>query len=352
MSIKHHKLKLTHTKSGKYYVSFYHSGKRFRMFDSNSLGLDIKPNKAPEHLRQSEAVKLFSAFEEALNSGWSPNEDVEKLSITERIERVEFQKDLSRKYLKALHTSRIRLCASLRKDCVEHLDSLTTPYLIDYLEKYCSTASVFHHERKRLHKILGLVLKAGEANPCSRIKKKKEKAELHKPFNDVAEVLEDIRKFSPNLHLCCLLTYGCLVRPHQEIRNLKWSDFGEDLSFISLSGKRNKSGRNRIVPVNEGIKCYLSRADRKSNIFTGTEEPYAESYFKVLWRRYKKHSNLIEDGQTLYSFRHSGAISVYLKTGSLTKLQSVMGHSDLKVTLTYLRGLELPSISLEDMPDI
>lgn len=35
--------------------------------------------------------------------------------------------------------------------------------------------------------------------------------------------------------------------------------------------------------------------------------------------------NLIEKYQMLYLFRHKGAIQVYEKTGSLTKLQQVMG---------------------------
>mgnify|MGYP006089944863 FL=1 len=47
---------------------------------------------------------------------------------------------------------------------------------------------------------------------------------------------------------------------------------------------------------------------------------------------------------------HSGAIEIYKRTGSLTTLQSAMGHASLAVTLGYLRGLEIPSLKLEDMP--
>ena len=68
------------------------------------------------------------------------------------------------------------------------------------------------------------------------------------------------------------------------------------------------------------------------------------------WTRYKKKSKLIEKDQTLYSFRHTGAIQVYEKTGSLTKLQQVMGHSSLQVSLTYLRGLEVKQLEIDDMP--
>ena len=83
---------------------------------------------------------------------------------------------------------------------------------------------------------------------------KKAKEKMHKPFGNFLEVLDDIKRFNSNLYLCCLLTYGCLLRPHREIRELTWGDFSEDLSHINLSGNRNKSGRNRLVPVPTFIK--------------------------------------------------------------------------------------------------
>jgi integrase len=58
------------------------------------------------------------------------------------------------------------------------------------------------------------------------------------------------------------MTYGCLLRPHREIRELTWKDFSDDLSFIHLSGNRNKSGRNRIVPVPSYIRDLLVKGER------------------------------------------------------------------------------------------
>ena len=37
---------------------------------------------------------------------------------------------------------------------------------------------------------------------------------------------------------------------------------------------------------------------------------------------------------------------------SLLKLQQVMGHSDMKVSLTYLRGLEVKQLDVEDFPEL
>ena len=78
--------------------------------------------------------------------------------------------------------------------------------------------------------------------------------------------------------------------------------------------------------------------------------PYNRSYFNTLWKRFKKVNPGAEQGITIYTFRHSGAIEIFKRTGSLTKLQKAMGHSSLNVSLTYLRGLEVAELKEEDMP--
>ena len=120
-----------------------------------------------------------------------------------------------------------------------------------------------------------------------------------------------------------------------------------------MAGNRNKGKRNRIIPVPEYIREQLSGGDQNHNIFSGTDKPYNPYYFSLLWSRFKKqHPELIAPGQTLYSFRHTGAIAVFEKAKNLKILQTVMGHSDMAVSLTYLRGLEVHAISIEDMPTL
>ena len=45
-------------------------------------------------------------------------------------------------------------------------------------------------------------------------------------------------------------------------------------------------------------------------------------------------------------------LRVYDKSGSLVKLQQVLGYSSLQVSLTYLRNLEVQQMKLEDMPNL
>ena len=185
---------------------------------------------------------------------------------------------------------------------------------------------------------------------CKGIKPKKTKQSLHKPLEDVSAVLDDISSFNENLFLCCLLTYGCLLRPHREIRQLTWGDFSDDLTFISLSGDRNKSGRNRIIPVTLSVRAHLTPKQRHLNIFSDSPTPFNQDCFKTLWGRYMAQSELVQPEQALYSFRHTGAIDALKRTGSVTVLHQAMGHASLAVSLGYLRNLEVPILTADAMP--
>ena len=158
--------------------------------------------------------------------------------------------------------------------------------------------------------------------------------------------------------MCSDSEYGAM--PNWDVSNVTdmsytfaYSQFNGDISKgldeIRLSGERNKSGRNRIVPIPSYIKPFLKKEDCGS-VFKGFTDPPNPEYFKTLWGRYKAKSKLLKQGQTLYSFRHTGAIEIFKRTGSIHKLQRAMGHSSLNVSLTYLRGLEIAELKEEDMP--
>ena len=53
---------------------------------------------------------------------------------------------------------------------------------------------------------------------------KREKIKLHTPIKDISLLTDEIKEFNFNLYLCCLMTYGCLLRPHREISELEESD--------------------------------------------------------------------------------------------------------------------------------
>jgi integrase len=316
------------------------------MFSGKKIGSSTNPNSFPLKFRRNETIKLAKeVYDYLVSNNYSfskrPNTNLE---FFDSLIESKLSDNLSVSYLKALKT----IARCLREELVSkgHI----SPDYIDSLSIRYRNNTSFNTTRRHVNVLVNYLYENDFGIKLSKLKSRRQTETLHKPIENVKELLESIKMFNYDLYLCALLTYGCLLRPHQEIRCLKWKDFSEDLSFISLSGNKVKSKRNRVVPVPEYIRKELARGEVNNNIFTHTSKPYNSSYFKGVWRRFKKCFSSVERDITLYSFRHTGAIEIYKRTGSLSKLQKAMGHSSLKVSLTYLRGLEVEDLKEEDMP--
>ena len=344
--------KVVLTKDQKVYLDFKIDSKRVRVFNGSKFQIDLNPNSFPIESRIHQANILAAEVYSKLLQGYNPlNTSINKriymesdLKLIELALKNRLSQSVSKHYERQLKYS----FNALRKKVVgQEISKNTVLNVLDHFDNNTS----YNTMRRSLKVLFNLAHEMGwDKNPMEGIKPRKDKAKLHKPIDNIRELLNEIKVYNENLFLCCLLTYACLLRPHREIRELKWSDFDKDLSHIRLSGDRNKSGRNRVVPVPQYVQEFLKKNEDRINIFSGKETPYDKDYFKGLWSRFKKTSKLLIEDQTLYSFRHSGAIEIYKRTGSLEKLKTVMGHSDLSVSLTYLRGLDVTNLKEEDMP--
>ena len=347
MSVKYPKIKSDNKQ--RFYVVFYNNGKRYRLFNGSKINSNLCPNSYPIGKRFEVAQLLAAEVFKFITSGLSLQEPLKVINKSD----VEYFKLALDAKLKGDYSDKYKSMLGFVYDgFVSHLtdENITSNDVKSYLNHYALGVS-YNTIKRHLSVLINEARNIGmNSNPMEGVKAKKTKAKLHKPYNDIRLILDEIKLFNDNLYLCCLMTYGCLLRPHREIRELKWSDFSDDLGYIHLSGHRNKSGKNRIVPVPIYIRQLLVKGQPEHNIFTDTTRPLNEDYFKTLWGRFKKVSKLLEQDQTLYSFRHSGAIEIFKRTGSITKLQKAMGHSSINVSLTYLRGLEIAELKEEDMP--
>jgi len=347
MSVKYPKIKSDNKK--RFYVVFYQKGKRYRLSNGSKINSNLYPNSYPIEKRYEVAQLLAAEVFKFINSGLDiqyptkvlNKSDIEYLKLGLEIK---LKGDYSNKYKSMLRFVYDSFTSKLSDENIASND------VKSYLNQYALGVS-YNTIKRHLNVLINEARNAGMINnPMESLKAKKTRAKLHKPYKDIKLIFDEIKLFNDNLYLCCLMTYGCLLRPHREIRELKWSDFSDDLNYIHLSGHRNKSGKNRIVPVPIYIRELLVKGQPQHNIFTDTTRPLNEDYFKTLWGRFKRVSKLLEQDQTLYSFRHSGAIEIFKRTGSITKLQKAMGHSSINVSLTYLRGLEIAELKEEDMP--
>ena len=330
---------------GRYFIDFNLNSVRYRLFNGKKIGSSLSPNTYPGKLRKAKATLLADeVYQYLVANDYSFDKKLSDLELYDKLIKSKLNEPLSKSYKKTLK----HLSGVLRNELVRK-DKLSLQFLNSIPLKYQNNTS-YNTTRRHLNVLVNYLIENDFNIPKTSLKTRKQEEVLHKPISDVKGLLEQVCLFDKNLYLCSLLTYCCLLRPHQEIRLLKWGDFSDDLSFIRLSGSKVKSKRNRIVPVPLIVRENLSKGQPQHNIFTQREQPYNEGYFKVLFRRFKQSSKVIDESVTLYSFRHSGAIEIFKRTGSLTKLQKAMGHSSLNVSLTYLRGLEVAELTEEDMP--
>ena len=330
------------------FINVYYNNTRYRFWNGKAIKIKLKCIDNPALLK--------AAFELKLREGWRPKpkkREVKEIPVTvvkaiKQGVEMKIKQGCSERFIK--DAKRIVILWK-RYESEQHLKNLTLDKLQpSHIKNFLVRPNWSAKTQRTVKSTLSPLLAEFKPHLVQSVKLKKPTSTLHKPFDNINEILEAIKAYNKQLYLCCLMTYGCLLRPHREIRELTWGDFSEDLKYINLSGHRNKSGRNRIVPVPLYIRETLVKGDLNNNVFSNKPQPLNKDYFKTLWSRFKKQSNQIEQGQTLYSFRHSGAIEIFKRTGSLTKLQKAMGHSSINVSLTYLRGLEIAELKEEDMP--
>ena len=266
------------------YIQFTCNGTRYREYNGKKLELKINPNRAKTLKDRNRLLsKLSYEFKKALETGWNPAEikdisTVEKQkpekSIAEAFKEFEALKlsspysifykrqiiSVTTQFLQSLtEQERDDKISNLKAKNVERFLNQFKPTPTQYMTKR-RVAGVFMAEFVRRKYI--------SENFAKESPRLKTKATLHKTYTkeQLTSILTHLKNTNYELYLCCLISYGCLLRPHQEIRFLKKKHFNENYSTISLSGFENKSAKVRVVGVPEYVRHALKdRLDKISN---------------------------------------------------------------------------------------
>lgn len=236
----------------KVFISFIINQKRYRLYNGKRIGSETNPNSFPLNQRENIGNLLAAEiYNYLINGGQLSAYRTTKIISGKISDELYLAKALDNK-LKGEYSDKYKSMLRFVYDgFLSHLrdENLTSNNVKSYLNQYALGVS-YNTIKRHLNVLINEARNLGMiSNPMDGIKSRKTKAKLHKPYNQINIIFEEIKLFSYNLHLCSLMTYGCLLRPHREIRKLTWGDFSDDLKYIYLSGNRNKSGRNRIVPV-------------------------------------------------------------------------------------------------------
>lgn len=359
------------------YVTFYFNNEIQKQYHGKNVGQKIEPNRAKSIEEKRQLLKkLQFEIHKSLEAATYPvthNQDSQLINLIKPEARLsairlmfeairdKLRSDLSRTYKRDLKSVyRDFKDFMLPVESNGPINDISAVRIEKFLSRFGSSGTYYMNKRRNL----GIIMSAAgrldhkEIKSVKETKRRKAKAKLHKAYDksQVKPILNFLKLHHPNLYLCCLLTYSSWLRPHEEVRLLTLEDFKKDWTEIHLSGEDNKGGKVRVVYIpdyaREVLMPTLSKLSRKDNIFSLTTEPFNESYFNTAWSRaYKKMYllGLIYENQTIYSFRHTAAIEVYRKTKDVYLLQKLLGHSNIIVTLKYLRSLgEFNSEELRD----
>ena len=255
------KIILTKDLSQRGYVTYYFNGKRQREYNGNKLPLDINPNQCKTYNdRLKQFKKLAFELTKSLDSGWTPMqvEVVEKSpTLKTALESILYTKvnsDLSATYKRDLAKVVEQFLKFLPVSATESVASALDHRMVEqFLNQFTSSATHYMNKRRALNVFFSELqrTKVITENRVQLSLKRKQKANLHKIYTQeqLKANLGFLKEHYPNLHLCCLLAYGCFLRPHQESRLLCVKHISEDLTKISLSGSENKSKRIRVVNI-------------------------------------------------------------------------------------------------------
>ena len=370
-------------KGGRSYIVFYYNGKRYRFYNGKHLGLEIQPNKGlltQKKLNASMELLRFKTMQ-ALEDGWNPEagnhvvtdalfKEIEEKCVSNIFKSVlesKISSSISNSYksdLSYLVANFMKFLTKAEKgSCIS---DLKPERIIEFLDTFNSSPTNYNNKRRMLSILFNNIIDRGYLgeNPVKRTKKQKQKVVLNEIYSDqeFKNLINFLQLNNEDLYIMGLIMYGCLLRPHTEILSLNRNNFNADFSIITLGGNENKSGGIRKVNVppyvQDAIKDRIPLMKKdNTNLFTLSDRKYNVGYFNTLWDRLKDtmiDNNILKANQTIYSIRHTSAVKIYKKCKDVSIVQKMMGHSNMAVTLTYLRSLgqmEVESL-LEYIPAI
>ncbi|MHA4896924.1 hypothetical protein ACXZ1K_19400 [Pedobacter sp. PWIIR3] len=285
------------------YVSFYFNGQRFRKSNGNRLNLKIHPNHSKTISARDKLLnKLHFEFKKALSAGWSPfvinTKEVKLIDALSEVLNEKLSSSYSPTYKRDLKKLYDQFLSFIPKHILnDYAYNLEISKVEGFLSQFKSSSRHYMNKRRTLSVFFSEMVRKEylSNNVILKTGSQKCKSTLHDiyPHDQLHSILEFLKLKYPNLHLCCLLTYGCFLRPHEEVRLLTRSHLNDDFTQIQLSGKENKSGRIRNVYVPLYVQTALHArlgniAAPYANIFTlENEVEFNSDYFKTQSSRAK-----------------------------------------------------------------
>jgi integrase len=189
-------------------------------------------------------------------------------------------------------------------------------------------------------------------NPNKVVRKKKVESGKHVPFSrqQMTLILDEVNKQGlDQLSVFIHFAYYTLARPGTELRLLQVKNIRERTIFIEAEKAKNGKGQHIIIPPQ--LETLIK--ERKFRDYPGNyyvfgrggkpgDKPVGINHF------YERHRDILKDlglyGQDdydLYSWKHTGVISLYNAGVDIKSIQMQCRHSTIHQTDKYMKDLGL-----------
>jgi integrase len=311
----------------------------------------------PDSLSQIEKEKYFywlkRALEEKIAGGWVPKQFAGKPKKAAQRTAWELAVDQTLKTLKGLDAWYVKQIHRHVGVMMSEFETFPTQdEFTRFIKKRFNTGRTTMHMAKRRFSAFFshmVDLELLDYNPAEKIKVRTPQPTRNHVYTkqQLRDLFGFLKEHRPALYLCCYLTYKLFLRPHTEVRQLRWEYFDWDNNTVNIPPRYTKNRKARTLPLDgETLRELRWWGIDHEGWVMGRE--YNKDYFKTQWGRLRKEYKL-EPYQTLYSVRHTAACLFYNEHKDIHKLMLVMGHASTASTLNYLKNAPVQQAGVDEL---
>jgi len=236
---------------------------------------------------------------------------------------------------------------------------------MQHLEKRVIEAKSYNSYRDTLSAVFNFLVKLEvvERNPVRGVERRKVVAsDKHQPYTEAQRQLitaEVQRQNDGQLLLFISFIYYCFIRSGGELRLLRVRDIQAET--VRVPGGTAKNSKAEHVAIPRQLEALIQANGLRDYpgdyyVFTKTSKPGTVPVGKNWFAR--RHRTLLDavgiSGEhTVYGYKHTGAVNLYLATKDIELVRRHCRHAHAGITATYLRGLGAmhDGKHLDQMPD-
>jgi integrase len=239
----------------------------------------------------------------------------------------------------------------------KRINEITKDNIFDFVMTYKSARNwsnkTYNHYLQAINTFLQFYLDNKDGylneNVCSKIKRLPVQKKGNLLFNNAifTKVLDYMRENSPNLYQFSRFIYYACMRPDAELRLLRICDIDVHRRLIQVPSENSKRNKTQYIPIDDEflnilLDMNLDQHNKFDYVFTidgkPGPKPAYESYFRKQFVPIKKKLG-INNGETLYSFKHTRCIHLVEDGEKLHNIIKLTRHKTLAELMDYLKDM-------------